>query len=370
MKKINLIFSLVILLAVMIRCSVPDGISQDLTFDKTTAPTAVAGVFNISTDNLGNVTITPSASGAGTYDVYFGDGTANPATVPYEGNIVHKYKEGNYTVKIVAKGLNGVNTEKTFPLSVVYRAPENLAVTLTPKAHNLKVKATALYAASFLVYFGDAGASEVGTPLAIGAEVSHNYATQGTYNVKVVALSGGAANTEKITSVVITDPFEFPITFESTTVKYSFVPIGGFTYFLTTNPKLIGNTTAKVARFNKLGSSVANSGTSSVLDSPIDFSVGKKIKVWAYNPSATNIGKKVTLELASADGGTPANGVAVLKVAFTSSGVWEEFVFDYGTILPAISSSAKFNQMIIRYNDTAPGRTGETFYLDEFRLTN
>lgn len=370
MKKIKLIFSLVLLLAVMIRCSIPDGISQDVTFDNTTAPTAVASLFTISTDNSGNVTITPSASGAGTFDVYFGDGIANPANVPFDGNVIHKYKEGNYTVKVVAKGLNGVNTEKTFPLSVVFRAPENLVVTLTPKAHNLKVKATALYAASYLVYFGDAGAAEVGTPLATGAEVSHNYAVAGTYNVKVVALSGGAAKIEKITAVVITDPFELPITFELTNVVYSFTPIDRFTYFLTTNPKIAGiNTTPKVARFSKLTSSAVNAGTLSTLDNPIDFSAGKKIKIWGYNPAAGNIGKMVTLELASAVGGSPADGVAVLKVAFTTSGAWEELVFDYGTIIPAIPATAKFNQMIVRFNDTAPGRN-ETFYLDEFRLTN
>jgi len=365
MKKIKLIFSLVVLLAVMIRCSIPDGISQDLTFDKTAAPTGVAALINVSTDNSGDVTITPSASGAGTYDVYFGDGTTYPTNVQFGGNVTHKYKEGNYTIKVVTRGLNGVNIEKTYPIALVFRTPESLTVTFTKNIHNLKVKASALYAASYLVYFGDAGATEVGTPMANAEEVSHNYAVAGIYNVKVIALSGGAAKTEKITAVTINDAFEFPITFESPFVVYSFVVSGGFTYSKVANPNVSGvNTSATVGKFSKIVGSASNSDSTSKFDNPIDFSTGKTVKVWAYNPNAANIGKKVTMELGS------AGGTAVLKVAFTKSGAWEELVFDFSTISPAIPATTKFTQMVIRFNDTSIGRSGETFYLDEFRLTN
>jgi hypothetical protein len=83
-----------------------------------------------------------------------------------------------------------------------------------------------------------------------------------------------------------------------------------------------------------------------------------------YNPGAGNIGKKVTLEL-----GSPGV-IATLKVALTKSGAWEELVFDYSTVSPAIPATTKFTQMVIRFNDISTGRSGETFYLDEFRLTN
>jgi hypothetical protein len=357
-------------MAVMIRCSIPDGISQDLTFDKEAAPTGLVADIIVANDNSGKVTITPTASGAGTYDVYFGDGTSTPANLQFGGTVTHIYKEGNYTIKVVARGLNGVNVEKAYPIALVFRAPENLTVTFTKNGHNLKVKASALYAASYLVYFGDSGTSEVGTPLANSEEISHNYASAGVYNVKVVALSGGLAKTEKITAVTINDPFEFPITFENPAVVYSFVPTGSFNYSLVSNPKILGiNLSAKVGKFTKVSAAVPMSGTSSQLDRPIDFSNGFKVKVWAYNPVAIYIGKKVTIELASADGGTPANGVAILKTAFTTSGAWEELVFDFSTIVPSIPSTAKFNQLIIRFDDTVTGK-GQTFYLDEFRLTN
>jgi len=368
MKKINIIFSFLVLVAIAISCSVPDGISQDLTLDTFTVPTDVASIFDISNDNTGNVNIIPSASGAGTYDVYFGDTTANPTNVQFGSAISHKYREGDYTVKVVAIGLNGVVAEKTYPLSIVYRAPEKLAVTFTKHTHNLKVKASALYAASYLVFFGDSGFGEVETPLATAAEVSHNYAAAGTYNVKVIALSGGIAQSEKTTPVVINDAFELPITFDNPKVIYSFVTSNGITFRQIGNPFVLdSNPSPTVGEFFKSAGSAGNSSWTSLLDSPIDFSTGTKVKVWVYNPKASNIGKKLSLELQLA-GVSAADGVALLKVAFTTSGVWEELVFDYSAIT-TIPATAKFNQLVFKFNDVSNGR-GETFYIDNIRLTN
>lgn len=367
MKKINLIFSFAVLLAVMVSCGVPDGISQDTTVDKSITVGPVDALFDITNDNSGNVTITPNATGPASYSVYFGDKTAQPALVQYASSVTHKYAEGNYTVKVIANGLNGVNSEKTYPLSIVYRAPENLAVTMTKKAHLLKVQANAAYAASYLVYFGDAGLTEVGTPLENGADVSHVYASQGTYDVKVIALSGGAATTEKTTSTIIYDPLEMPITFESPYVQYTFT--GGLSFSKVNNVNPSGNnTSSKIAKFLKVFGVAANVESAAQLNSPVDFSNGFKVKVWAYNPKVSNIGKKVTIELASAVGGSPADGIAVFKSAFTTSGAWEELVFDFSTI-PTIPFSPlpKFDKLIIRFDDGNTGKS-DTFYLDQFRF--
>lgn len=368
MKKIKLIFSFVLLLAVTISCSIPDGISKDTSLSGATSPSNVAGLFNITNDNSGNVTITPSADGTSTYDVYFGDGTAAPAIVQSGNSIVHKYKEGNYTVKIVAKGLNGVNVEKTYPISIVYRSPENLAVTTSIKVHNLKVKAVALYQVSFLVYFGDV-VGEVGTPMAIGQELSHDYAAAGTYNVKVVALSGGVApSIEKITAIKIYDAYKLPITFEDPNVNYFFGTFGGGQQFTkVANPDPTGlNTSATVGKFKR--GSDNWSGTYSPLDAPIDFSTGNKVRVWVYNPDPALIGKKLNVELEAAIGGSPANGVGVLKVAFTTSGAWEELVFDFSSIPGFPLTTAKFNQIVFRFDDGVSGSTA-IFYIDNIRFT-
>ncbi len=221
-----------------------------------------------------------------------------------------------------------------------------------------------MYAASYLVYFGDV-ANEVGTPLANGAEVAHTYAAAGTYNVKVVALSGGAAKSETITPVTIFDPFGLPITFDLNTIEYFFGTFGGGQQFaVIPNPYSSGlNTTTNVGKFTRGFESW--SGTYSPLNTPIDMANGKKIKVLAYNPDPAMIGKKLNVEL---EAGTVANGIAVQKVAFTKSGVWEELLFDFSTIA-AIPATAKFNQLVLRFNDSSDG-AGSVIYVDNFTQTN
>ncbi len=369
MKNIKLIFSFVSLLAVTISCSIPDGISQDLSSVGTiTNPSNVASIFKISTDNSGKVTITPSGDGAGTYDVYFGDATTVAANVQSGNSVDHKYKEGSYNVKIVAKGLNGVNVEKTYPLVIVNRSPEKLAVTTNVKVHNIKVKAVALYEVSYLVYFGDV-VGEVGTPMAIGQELSHDYVSAGTYDVKVVALSGGVAVTiEKTSSVKIYDAFMLPLSFDDAKVNYFFGTFGGGQQFATVaNPDATGlNTSAKVGKFTR--GSDNWSGTYSPLDAPIDFSTGNKLRVWVYNPDPALIGKKLNVELEAGSSGSPKNGVGVLKVAFTKSGAWEELVFDFSSIPGFPLTTAQFNQLVLRFDDGVSGNTA-VFYIDNIRFT-
>ena len=371
MKNIKLIFGIVFLFAVTISCSLEDGIDGDLSpLNSIPNPSNVATLIDITYDNSGNVTFTPSAESAGTYDIFYGDGTTTPGNVQSGNSIVHKYQEGDYTVKIVAKGLNGVNAEKTYPISVVYRTPEKLVVTTSIKVHNIKVKAVALYEVSYLVYFGDV-ANEVGTPMAIGEELSHNYAEVGTYDVKVVALSGGAApSIEKTSALKIYDAYMLPITFEDPKVNYFFGTFddwGQQKFSKEANPDLTGlNTSANVGKYTS--GHAGWSGTYSPLDASIDFSTGNKIRVWVYNPDPALIGKKLNVELEAAVGGSPSNSVGVRKVAFTTSGEWEELVFDYSSIPGFPLETAKFNQLVLRFDDTHTG-SGAFFYIDNIRFT-
>ncbi len=370
MKKITIIYSFALLLLVSAAsCTLKDGIDQNLAFLTTAASGNVSKVFDISNDNSGKVRITPTGEGVSSFLVSFGHGTgaSASATVLTGGNTTHAYPEGSYVVSIAATDMAGNQTTTTYPLVVTYRAPENIAVTLTQSVHNLKVSAKADYAASYMVYFGDV-TNEAGTALASGAEISHVYATSGNYSVRVVALSGGAAKSEKVTPIIVTDPFGFPIDFDNAFISYFFGTFGGGQQFaVVANPSATGiNTSAKVGKFTK--GFEGWSGTYSPLDVPIDFSNGKKIKVWVYNPDPALVGKKLNVELEAAVGGSPSNGVAVLKVALTKSGAWEELVFDYGTI-PAIPVTAKFGQLVLRFNDSFDG-AGAIVYVDNFRLTN
>ncbi|MDQ6757335.1 MAG: hypothetical protein M3004_10410 [Bacteroidota bacterium] len=366
MKKITIIFSFFILIVCSIGCK-KEGISNDTSFLSTASIANTGKIFDISNDNSGNVKITPTGEGVSSYTIKFGHGTgaAAQADVLPGFSATHAYPEGSYTVTIVSKSLSGTTTETSYPLQVTYRAPENINVTITTALHNIKVKATALYAASYMVYFGDVP-NEMGTPMASGAEVSHTYATAGAYNVRVVALSGGAATAEKITPVTIYDPFGLPITFELSTINYFFGTFGGGQQFaVVANPNPSGlNTSAKVGKFTRGYESW--SGTYSPLDIAIDMSVGKKIKVLAYNPDPALIGKKLNVELEN--GSSIANGIAVLKTGFTTSGAWEELVFDFGTIA-AIPNNEKFKQLVLRFNDAVNG-AGAIIYVDNFTQTN
>ncbi len=367
MQRITLILSLIVLIAFSLGCEKKNGIDDDLSFLNTAATSNLNKIFDISNDNSGNVKITPTGEGVSSFMINYGQGGDSALVMP-GSSTTHSYPEGSYTVSITARDITGKPTITTYPLQLTYIPPENLTVSISQNVHNLKVKATALYAASYLVYFGDVP-NEVGTPLAAGAEISHDYATAGRYNVKVVALSGGAAKSEKISGIIITDPFSLPIDFENPWVNYFFGTFGGGQQFIkTVNPNKSGlNMSDSVGKFTRGFESW--SGTYSPLNAPIDFTMGKKIKVMVYNPDPALIGKKLNVEL---EWGTIDNGIAVLKVPITKSGVWEELVFDYSTI-SAIPANANFTQLVLRFNDEMNGNgvggTGAVIYVDNFKLT-
>lgn len=363
MKKIKIIFSLVAVLALAISCTV-EGINDD-----TSLPGAgtenVNKVFDISNDNSGNVQIIPTADGATSFSVEYGHGTDGSVAVSPGGSTTHAYPEGDYTVKIIATSISGKTTEQSFPLKVVYRAPEDITISTSEE---MKVKAEAKYAKSFLVYYGDV-VDEVGTPMAIGEELpAHVYPGTGKpFVLRVVALSGGAAKTEATKAL-----FAFPIDFEIAGVDYFFGTFGDVTFSKEANPNATGlNTSASVGKYTKPAGKPSWSGTYSPLNIPINFAYGKKIKILAYNPDAANIGKKINVELEKVIGlpGEPANPYgAVVKTAFTTSGAWEELVFDFSAI-STIPAGSKFTQLVLRFNDSADG-AGEVIYIDNVRLTN
>ena len=370
MKKVIIISGLFAFIAGSIGCQ-KDGIDDDTSFVNTSASANPGKAFDISNDNSGKVKIIPTGDGVSSYLVKFGHGSGATAEEEVKPGYfaTHAYPEGSYTVTIISRSFNGTESTTTYPLQVTYRAPEEIKVSTSTDVHQIKVKATALYAASYLVYFGDV-ANETGTPLASGAELSHTYTTAGNYNVKVVALSGGAAKSELVTPVTIYDAFGLPITFDLSTINYFFGTFGDNQQFATVNnPNPSGlNVSAKVGKFTR--GNQGWSGTYSPLNIPIDMAQGKKIKVLAYNPDPALVGKKLNIELEDgmANNVKVNNGIAVLKTAFTTSGAWEELVFDFSTIsnLPA---EAKFKQLVLRFNDGTDG-AGAVIYVDNFRQTN
>lgn len=366
MKKLRIIPGFLFLLAVATSCTVEDGIDKDTSFLKTANTENLNALFDITNDNSGNVTVTPSAQGATSYTIDFGHG--DPATVTPGMNATHSYPEGEYTVAITAQNVGGGETTEEFPLSVVYRAPENLSVSPGVDGYDVTISAEADYANSFTVYYGDVE-NEEGTPMAVGETLPpHTYAEDGIYNVRVVANSGGAATTETIVPVAVYVPFILPVDFEN---LYFFGTFGDGQGFETVeNPDKSGINTSEMAgkfiRGNQFWS-----GTYSPLAEPIDFSQGQVITMMVYNPDPDNIGKKISMELewpVGADSAQPYG--AIVKMPVTKANEWEMISFDFSGI-DTIPADAKFNQLVFRFNEsTDVEAAGQVIYFDNITLTN
>ena len=160
MKKIKTIYKALLVLLVVIACT--DERSLDF-LDTVSVPSNVSAVYNITQDNTGLVTITPTADGATTFDVYFGDSTTTPENVESGMNVQHIYAEGTYQIKVVAFNTNGDTAEATQDLVVSFKAPENLVVTIDNDAaisKQVNVFAEADFAVSFEFHSGEDGVTQ------------------------------------------------------------------------------------------------------------------------------------------------------------------------------------------------------------------
>ena len=328
------------------------------------SPDQLSALFEITQDNTGLVTITPNSTGAVSYDVYYGDATTIPAKISAGKNTTHTYAEGVYNVKLVGYAVNGKTTEKTQQLTVSFRAPENLDFTIVTDANNnykVNVSATALYETNFKVYFGHVP-NEVPVTFIEGATVSHTYTAVGTYSIRVVAFSGGAATTQLIKTVTIVDPVLLPVTFESPTVNYGFTNFGGGVVTVIANPQINGiNTSSKVGRMVKNAGEVYG-GSLIALGGPINFSANKVFRMKVFSPRA---GAKVLLKVENASNG----GINFEKeVSTTVANAWEDLVFDFTNINTA--NSYQKIVLIFELGIMGNGSANFTFLFDDIRLTN
>lgn len=328
------------------------------------APDSLSALFEITQDNSGLVTITPTGNGASAYDVFFGDTATTPARVAAGRNVTHRYAEGVYNVKLIGYGVNGKQTTATRQLTVSFRAPENLDFTVTVDPTNnykVRVSATALYETNFKVYFGDVP-NEIPVTFLEGDVVTHTYAAVGTYNVRVVAFSGGAATTQLIKPITIVDPVLLPLTFESATVNYNFIGFDGGAVTVINNPQSTGiNTSSKVARMVK-NAGQPWGGAVITLGAPIDFSANKIFRMKVWSP---RVGARVLLKVEN-----PANGAQFFEkeVATTVANTWEDMVFDFS----AINTSNVYQNVVLIFDlgTMGDGSPNFTFLFDDLRLTN
>ena len=192
MKTIKKLFTLLFVFTAFISCK--EDFLEETDFG-IVAPSDVSATFNITQDNTGLVTITPTAIGAVSFDVDFGDGSEIATGIAVGKHAKHTFSEGNHTVGITANGMGGLKTTASVDLVVSFKAPQNLVVAITNSetiSKQIDVVATADFATTFDVDLGVDGVEDVSAN--IGETASYIYDEAGTYTITVTA-KGGAIET-------------------------------------------------------------------------------------------------------------------------------------------------------------------------------
>lgn len=359
MKNFKLIVS-IFFISLLVGCSQDDSDTGFL--DNAGAPSNISALFTITQDNTGLVSILPHGEGVINYEVYFGDATIAPVAVSVGQRITHVYAEGQYDVKIIATGINGRTTEQIVPLTVSFVAPSNLDVTVAPvtgDSFSINVSATAEFETFFEVWFGD-NTSAPPVQFMQGDLISHTYSAIGTYQVRVVAYSGGVATTEVIETVTISNPVVLPITFENSSLNYQFSDFGNAATSLVNNPDISGiNLSSKVGKSIKSPGAEVWAGTTMVLDSPIDFTTLTKFRIKVWSPAA---GVTVKFKIENLNDGNINHEVDQVT---TVANAWEYLTYDFS----AVNTANSYSKVILFFNFGTNG-SGDTYYFDDIRQTD
>jgi hypothetical protein len=313
-------------------------------------PTELSLAITMDADNPGDAIITPGGRGVTLFTLDFGDGsTAEELVIGATAN--HSYMVGTYTVTLVATGINGQTATITETITIDVIPPRNLVVTINGTPGNslsINVSATADNADGFNAYFGEM-VGETPTLFQVGETISHVYAAEGDYDVRVVVLSGGTETSLEETQTVTVNNGDnaviLPLNFENTGIDFAWGGFGGAGASVVDNPDVTeGNTSARVVELNKSNGSETWAGAFLELEGPVDFSSSTKIFVNVWSPRS---GIPIILKLEDAvdaainveatTNTTVANGWHLMEFDFSSAGdltlPYEKIVifFDFGT---------------------------------------
>ena len=298
MKIIKYFLSIMVLFALATGCTQEK--FDDLSFvDKIVTPSNLSILHEIDPDNSGKVTITPLGEGCSTFDIYFGDGTEEPATIFAGASTEHIYTDGQYTVKVVAHSTGGKVTEESFPLTLSFKTPENFEISVENDAvvsKKVNISAKADYAIEMSVLFKDLTDFIVVFALP-GETVSHTYANPGDYEITVIAKSGSIVTLDSTFTFTVTEilgPVEAaPTPPERDTVisvfSEAYTDIAGTEFNPNWGQSTVvstitvgGNNTIKYGNLNYQGTAFAN---------PIDASsMGYlHLDMWTLDATAVNI---------------------------------------------------------------------------------
>lgn len=341
-------------------------------FQEISAPTDVTADFDISQDDTGTVTITPSGVGAQTFQIDLGNGETGE--IANGESVTTVYDEGEYMVEIVAVGSTGLTSEYNQMLNISFKAPENLVINVDqpdtdPKT--ITVSATADNATVFDVYFGDMEDEEP-TQLMPGESIEHTY-EPGVYELTVIARGAGAATLEEDEIIIVpeaTDPLKLPVTFDMGTVNYAAGTFNGTSYEVVVNPDLSGANTSETNVAAVTNSGAQFEGIAYTLGEPVDFSTDSKtitMKFWSDVALPVLLkfedgvnGERQT-EVSADHGGT---GWEVLSFDFASDAI-KSFIDGSQGVGESFVPTGQYSGMVIFID--GPGTTAGTFYIDDIK---
>ncbi|QEC79996.1 phage tail protein [Mucilaginibacter ginsenosidivorax] len=360
-------YSIALLLAVTAGCK-KESYTDTSFVNGITSPAKLSVLFDITQDNSGLVTITPNGEGAVSYDVYYGDAGSTYVKVQSGKNVQHTYAEGNYTVKIVGHGLNGKTTEFTQPLTVSFRAPENLKTTVTTSGLSINVSASATYETLFKVYYGDSTAvnPEPFKSFLEGQTLTHTYAGAGVYVVRVVALSGGAATTTLLDTIKVGKQIDLPVTFDDPNYDYTMSDFGGNQSSVAADP---ANPANKVLKAIKTAGAEVWAGTT--IGTSLGFATkipvtaaSSKMSVRVYSPAA---GLDIKLKIEDHNNG---NHAVETDVKTTVANKWETLTFDFNSPAagtPGLNAAYTYDKASLFFNFGVNG-DGKAYYADDLKF--
>ncbi len=149
-----------------------------------------------------------------------------------------------------------------------------------------------------------------------------------------------------------------PLTFQSSTLTYTFIGFGDASTEVINNPDPSGiNTSSKVAALTKPNGSQVWAGSFIELAKPADFSSLKKIKIKVWSPKA---GITVKFKMENLLDNTINTE---LDATTTKANQWEELTYDFN----GIDNAKKYQRMVVFF-DFGNAGTGATYYFDDIKL--
>lgn len=373
MKTLKNLFIYMFSLTALVLVSSCEKEETSYAFQDVSAPTNLAIAFDIAQDDSGTVTVTPSAEGASSFEIFFGDvEDETPVQVAPGESADHVYAEGTYEMKVVAVGITGLTSSLTKMVDISFRVPENLVLNIETTNLTAKVTPTAENAAAFDIYWGveDENGEPVMTTVMDGVTALFTYPAEGAYTVKVVAKGAGSGTTESTVvlnmAISVAETLSFPLDFENPALEYGWIAFGGAEGLanIVANPDMSqANPSENVFELQKPEGAEVWSGAVLPMEEPIDFADGNVITVNVWSPRA---GVPILLKIeSSAD---PENIKAEVFANTTKAGAWEAIAFDMSLSENVAFDPANVYDTVVIFGDFGTAGQGETFYFDDFQV--